>query len=109
MSDNLPVIVMQNRHNDMQALKLTEEPYKGIMYVYGKVDFDADEENDIAHLKFDYEIIDNANKEYDAKEFEAYIGKILEELIHQGIKDNSLVYTGGIDENRNEDSSESDT
>lgn len=107
MNDNLPVIVMENRRNGMQALKLTEEPYKGIMYVYGKVSFD--EENDIGRLKFEYEIIDDADLDYDVKEFETYIGKILEEMIHQGIRDNSLVYTGGVDENRNEDSSESDS
>jgi hypothetical protein len=43
------------------------------------------------------------------KPFEAYIGKILEQLIHIGVEENSITYTGGIDENRTEDSNQSDT
>lgn len=105
-----PYVVLENKHNGMQAIKLTEEPFSGIMYVYGKVKLDEDDQNSIIHLNFEYEILDYANKQMsDMKPFEAYIGKILEQLIHEGIRDNSLVYTGGIDENRTKDSGESDT
>ena len=103
----LPIIVMENSYNNLQALKLTEEPFKDIMYIYGKVSFDEGEET--PRLRFEYEVIENAGKTYDVKEFEAYIGKILEELIHHQVKDNSLVYTGGVDENRTKDFNESDT
>lgn len=103
-------VVLENKHNGMHAIKLTGVPFDGIIYTYGKVSFDEDEANDTIRLAFEYEIIDNANKGMtDMKPFETYIGKILEELIHQGIKENNLSYTGGIDENRTEDSSESNS
>lgn len=101
--------VLENKHNGMHAIKLTDGPFEGIIYTYGKVEFDEDESNDRVHLKFEYEVIDYANKGLtDMKPFETYIGKILEELIHQGIQENNLTYTGGIDENRTKDSEQSD-
>jgi hypothetical protein len=107
--NNLPIVVLENKHNGMQAIKLTEEPFAGIMYTYGKVNLDEDEATSTVTIKFEYEVLDYADKQMtDMKPFEAYIGKILEELIHEGIRDNSITYTGGIDENRTKDSSESD-
>ena len=97
---------MENSYNNLQALKLTEEPYKDIMFIYGKVSFDEGEE--IPRLRFEYEVIDDAGKTYNVQEFQTYIGKMLEELIHHQVKDNSLVYTGGVDENRTKDSDEFD-
>lgn len=106
---NLPYVVLENKHNGMHAIKLTEGAFEGIIYTYGKVSFDEDEENDTVRIAFEYEIIDNASKGMtDMKPFENYIGKILEELIHQGIEENNLTYTGGVDENRTKDSDESD-
>lgn len=107
---NLPIQVLESRKDGLQAIKLLEEPFEGIIYTYGKVDLNADEENDTLKLHFEYEILDYNNKVLVKTEpFEAYIGKILEELIHQGIEENSLTYTGGVDENRTEDSDESDS
>lgn len=107
---NKPYVVMENKHNGLQAIKLTQEPFTGIMYTYGKVEFIEDEENSSITIKFEYEVIDWANKALDDLGFfESVLGKILEELIHQGIAENSLTYTGGVDENRTKDSSESDS
>lgn len=109
MSD-YPFSILENKHNGMHAVKLTGGPFEGIIYTYGKVSFDEDEANDTIRLAFEYEIIDSADKGMtDMKPFETYIGKILEELIHQGVKENNLSYTGGIDENRAEDSNKSDS
>ena len=105
---NLPIQVLESRKDGLQAIKLLEEPFEGIIYTYGKVSLD--EEGDSLHLKFEYEILDYNDKTLVKMEpFESYIGKILEELIHQGVKENSLVYTGGVDENRTKDSNESDS
>ena len=107
---NLPITLLESRKDGVQAIKLLEDPFEGIIYSYGKVSLNADEENDIMKLAFEYEILDYNNKVLVKMEpFEKYIGKILEELIHQGIEENSLVYTGGVDENRTEDSNESDS
>lgn len=110
MKSKLPIIVTENKHNGLQAIKLTEPPFDGIIYTYGKVSMDANEEERSLHLKFEYEILDHADKGMtDMKPFEAYIGKILEGLIHEGVEENSLTYTGGVDENRAEDSKQSDS
>ena len=107
--NNLPIQMLESRSNGMTAIKLLESPFDGIIYTYGKVSMDADEENDKLHLNFEYEILDYAGKGLsDMKPFELYIGKILEELIHQGVAENSITYTGGVDENRTENSNESD-
>ena len=103
-------IVVQSKHDGLQAIKLTEGAFSGIIYTYGKVEFDEDEENDMIHLRFEYDIIDYNNKGLsDKAPFEQYIGDILQELIHEGIEKNNLTYTGGVDENRNEDSEQSDS
>lgn len=107
---NYSYSVLENKHNGMHAIKLTGGPFEGIMYTYGKVSFDEDEVNDTVRLAFEYEILDYADKGItDMNPFEQYIGKILEELIHIGVQENNLSYTGGIDENRAEDSSKSDS
>ena len=75
-----------------------------------KVDFDEDEANDTLHLRFEYDILDYNDKGLtDKAPFEQYIGDILQELIHEGIARNNLTYTGGVDENRTEDSEQSDS
>jgi uncharacterized protein YutD len=104
-------VVVENRKNGMDAIKLLEEPFSGIIYSYGRVEFEEDVANDRLNLKFEYEIHDRNSKEFsDNKPFENYIGDILQELIHQGIAENSLTYTGGIDdENRTGDSIEPDS
>ena len=96
--------LVQNKKTGMDAIKLTSEPYSGIIYTYGKVEFIPDEENSALKLKFDYDILDYANKQFDLSIFENYIGDILTDLIHEGIAENSISYTGGVDENRAEDS-----
>lgn len=88
-------------------VKLTDRPYEGIIYSYGKVELL--EEGDSLRLKFDYEIIDDNSIDVDEQAFKQEIGDILVEMIEEGVAKNSLVYTGGVDENRTKDSGESDT
>lgn len=106
----LPIEILGNNTNGIQAIKLTEPPFDGIIYTYGKVEFIEDNINDRLNLSFEYDVLDYAGKNVsDKKHFEIYIGKILEELIYIGVKENSITYTGGVDENRTKDSDESDT
>ena len=101
-------VVVKSKVDNHDAIRLTAEPYSGIIYSYGVVSFTPDYENETLRLHFEYEIHDNASKEFDKTIFENYIGDILQDLIHEGIADNILTYTGGVDENRTEDSNESD-
>ena len=103
-----PHVVMENSQNGIQAIKLTEEPYSGIIFTYGKVEFIED--GDKLRIKFDYDVHDNAGKDCESKEFEQYLGDFLQELIVWGVVNNDITYTGGIDnENRTGDLIEPDS
>jgi hypothetical protein len=101
-----PITVVENRKSGVEALRLTDGPYKGIIYSYGKVSFE--EEGEHCHMNFEYDIIDDIGMEYDPDDFVTYIGDILSYLIVKQLQENSISYTGGIDENRNEDPEQSD-
>lgn len=102
-----PYVVVENKKTGVDAIKLTSEPYSGIIYTYGKVEFVPDEATSTLKIKFDYDILDYASKQFDLPIFEEYIGEILTDLIHEGIAENSISYTGGIDENRTKDPEQS--
>ena len=106
---HLPIKTVENGNNGMIGLKLTEEPYCGIIYNYGMVSLNEDPTTDSLQISFEYEILNYAGKTIEDKQaFESYIGDLLQELIHAQLAENSIVYTGGVDENRTEDSNESD-
>ena len=90
---------VESKNTGLEAIRLTDEPYKGIIFQYGKVSFTPDEQNDKLHLKFEYDILDQNNKIFKEEIFEKYIGDLLQQLIMQGVAENSLTYTGGTDEN----------
>lgn len=104
MSNHLaepPFVVVESRKSGVEAIKLTSGPYRGIIYSYGKVKFDED--GDSCKLNFEYEVHEN-HMEYVQEEFETYIGDLLQFIIMDQLQKNEITYTGGIDENRNEDS-----
>ena len=49
--NNLPVVTVKSNSDGLEALKLTEEPFAGIIYTYGKVSF---EEGDALKINFEY-------------------------------------------------------
>lgn len=103
---NLPIFVREN--DGLQEIELTEGKFSGIVYTYGKVEFVEDDVADQATISFEYNIVNlNNNEIEEPKEFETYIGKILEDLIRFGLEKNSITYTGGVDENRAENSGKS--
>jgi hypothetical protein len=93
--------VTENKHHEMHAIQLTDEPYNGIIFSFGEVTFPTDGEPDSdgnVTLKFDYDIHDDAGIEYNKEEFEKYLGDFLTELIIYGVKNNNIAYSGGVDE-----------
>jgi hypothetical protein len=108
---------VQSKTTGLDAIKLLEEPYSGIIFTYGKVSFDVDETSDQLKIKFDYDILydpfESPNNErggFVEEEFQQYIGDLLQELLHEEIAKNNVTYTGGIDdENRTGDIIESDS
>ena len=79
---------------------LTEGEYSGIIFSYGRVSFDEDKENDRLKVKFDYTIHEEEPESLDKVAFEKELGDFLMELMMYGIIKNDIVYTGGVDENR---------
>lgn len=77
---------------DDQWIRLTDGPYEGTVYKYGRVQLI--EEQDQLRLKFEYELNDGTRLDED---FVQHIGPILVELIVEGVLKNNIVYTGGTD------------
>jgi hypothetical protein len=77
-----------------QWIHLTEGPYEGIVYKYGRVELL--EEGEQLRIRFEYELDDGTKLD---NNFVQYIGPILSELIEEGVMKNSIVYTGGVDAN----------
>ena len=76
----------------------TEGKYAGVKIVLGAVKFVENEEKDNCTLKYNYDIIEGNIEDSDKKEFDDYIGDTLMQMLSDGIKNNDLVYTGGVDE-----------
>lgn len=91
------------------AFELVEEPFKGIIISYNEVSFTEDTANDRLRLHFDYEIHRDNDSSYEKVELEEYLGDFLQELLHQGVAHNSLIYKGGTDDNRSDDPKQSDS
>ena len=60
-------------------LKLTEGPYAGIIFSYGKVTFD--EQGDTCKMHFEYDVHDDAGVPYVKEELEQYLGSMLQVII----------------------------
>lgn len=68
----------------------------GIKYKYGKVSFDdAEDGSGEAIMNFDYDIISGTPR--DLEVFHKTIGSVLQLMIENMIKDNSVVFSGGTD------------
>jgi len=78
---------------DDQYVELIDGPFKGVVYQYGKVQLQVDQEKDVLNLNFNYNI--RTGQVYDTPAFQQFIGDILQELIRDGLMTNNIVYTGG--------------
>ena len=87
------------------ALNFTDSEFSDIIFSYGKVEFKETGEELV--LKFDYEVHE-FKKEYDKKKFEKELGDFLLELVADGVIKNNLIYSGGTDEDRENNYSSTD-
>ena len=87
------------------ALKLLEGKYEGLIFSYGKVEFVEHGDENAVTLKFDYEIHRKPKdmEDIDFDELEYVLGGFLTELIQEQLGKNELIFTGGTDENREDD------
>lgn len=80
-------------------IELLEDPFKGVRYKYGKVEFiEPETEGGDAICKFDFDIWDQrlVIQLSEDKLFQSMIGDILIGLIEKQLADNEVVYTGGV-------------
>lgn len=80
-------------------IELLEEPFKGIRYNYGKVEFiEPEKEGEDAVCQFDFNVYDQrlVVQLSEDKLFHSVIGDILIGLIEKQLADNEVVYTGGV-------------
>ncbi len=101
-----PFVVLQSTKGENDRIKLTEGPYKGIIFSYGAVSFD--EVGDHLKLKFEYDVHEAAGVSYVQSELEQHLGELLQLILVDQLMKNEVVYTGGIDENRTTDSEPTD-
>ena len=109
MSDHLakpPFVVLQSRTGEQDRIKLTEGDYSGILFSYGVVRFD--EQGDTCKLHFEYEVHEDAGVTYIKEELEQYLGDLLQFIIMDQLQQNSISYTGGVDETRTTDFEQTD-
>ncbi len=75
----------QRDGDDFSCIKLLEDPYKDVIFHYGKVGVGPKEnENGTMNLVFDYTIVQNPGKiNIDKQQFIDYIGDILVEILDE--------------------------
>ena len=81
------------------SIEYTNGKYAGIKIVLGSVKLEENQEQDNCTLKYNYDIIEGIVEDSDKKEFDNYIGDTLMQMLSDGVKNNDLVYSGGVDEN----------
>jgi hypothetical protein len=98
--------LIEHKDADEQwAVMLSEGKYEGLVYKYGKIDFHESDDQEVASLSFEYDVLEPIDIDVenltgqDYEEFKTMIGDILVELIEASID---------YHENRNDDTEASD-
>jgi hypothetical protein len=81
------------------SIEYTNGKYAGIKIVLGAVKLEENQKQDNCTLKYNYDIIEGIVEDSDKKEFDNYIGDTLMQMLSDGVKNNDLIYSGGVDEN----------
>ncbi|OUV92309.1 MAG: hypothetical protein CBD09_00545 [Puniceicoccaceae bacterium TMED149] len=98
-------LIEHKNAEEQWAVMLSEGKYEGLVYKYGKIDFHESDDQEVASLSFEYDVlepididVENLTGE-DYEEFKTMIGDILVELIEASID---------YHENRNDNTEASD-
>nr|QMP83360.1 MAG: hypothetical protein [Caudoviricetes sp.] len=83
-------------------ITLLKGDFSGVVYSYGKVSVEEDEENDKAYLNFDFDIEDNNDIEGIEKniDFKNHIGDVLTSIVlSQAVKSEGAIFNepGNLD------------
>ncbi len=90
-------ITKQATESGFNYIRITGGKFEDIIFSYGKVTIEENEDKTNAKLIFDYTIQIGSISEDEKDEFGQYTGEILLDLIDQQLHTNSVVYAGGTD------------
>lgn len=93
-------VVGQQSHDKQGGqykIKFTNTAFDDIIFCIYGVSFEEHENE--AVMKFNYDIIEGEVAESEIGNFKQLLGDFILQGIEAGLKTNSLVYTGGVDEN----------
>jgi hypothetical protein len=91
---NKKYVFVERQDTEYTSIKLTQEPYKGVIYHYGKVGFGKEENPDgTLPMIFDYTIDQNPYDKdlLDNEDFMSYIGDILVEVMEEQIENGTAI------------------
>lgn len=86
-------------------IKFTNTDFSDIILSIGGIEFIEGDDN--ANMSFNYDIHEGTVPEDRMEEFKTLMGDFLVQAITEGLEKNELVYHGGIDENRTNDTEQS--
>ena len=98
-------LIEHKNAEEQWAVMLSEGKYEGLVYKYGKIDFHESDDQEVASLSFEYDVLEPIDIDVenltgkDYEEFKTLVGDILVELIEASID---------YHENRNDDTEASD-
>lgn len=100
------LIPVENSNDPLVSLRLSGNEFEGIIIRYGRVAFeDTGDAKFPVKLHWEYQIVSvPEGMSYDEEKLKRTLFQYLLELIDQQLKSNSIVYTNGVDENRNNNS-----
>lgn len=105
--DEILFEVIGTTEDGFMKIKFTNTDFNDIIFSIGKVWFD--EETDDAILHFEHNIHEGTVPEDKLDDFRQLLGDFILQAIVRGLEKNDLVYGGGVDENRNNDTEQSST
>lgn len=86
MKPTIRYATIQHKESGLEAIKLLDEPFAGMIVAYGKISADTSDEDNIT-LSFEYELIEAASKQFaDMGPFEQYLGDLLQQIIFEGLQ-----------------------
>lgn len=78
----------------VNSIKFLSGPYRGLVFSYGKVEFIEDEFSEELVVKFTYDVHEHViTDDY----IVTYLGDFLVMMIREQLRDNELLYSGGVD------------
>lgn len=88
--------IVGNLPNGAHKLKFTSNEFRGIIFTVGKVSFEEKDDETVMH--YNYDVVEHSEP-YEKDLLDKAVGDLVMYLLKEGVEDNSLVYTGGVDEN----------